>query len=510
LNVEARFDLRKEQWIPVRGVQVNALGFHDLFNQAHRVEGLALAIPPAAAALWRVLYAITYRVTGLDDPGLSVEEWLDRRAELLAKEEGFDAERVADYFASDRFDLFDPQRPWLQDPRLAEQCAKPSGVNKLVIDRPSGSNQVWFGHFQDGQPVPLEPAEAAWHVLAQLYYGAAGRCATRTVGSVSEANSTAGPLRGSVSYHPLGKTVFESLLCGLTPPAEASVSPAARLAPWDLPDLSDPLGQPTLPSWPVAQLVGRARHAVLLVPSADGSRVDNAYLTWAWRQPALPAADPYLMLRTSREGTPYVPFADHKRALWRDLDALLMQTPPEGGGPKRPPVFDALTGGVPDQVWSRLRVRAYGFEQDRQTRDKQWFTATTPPVLRYLREREATARARIGTLRATAESAADLLNSALKQAWQVSSTSSGKPGKRDTKPGPWTGRALSFYWPRAEQIFWDHVDNPAGPPARELFGRAAFEAVDYAVGDQEQQVRVARAVATVRRRLGGFQKGGAA
>lgn len=506
----ARFDLRVEPWIPVRGARAPALGLRDLFLRAHEVADLALAVPPAAAGLWRVLYAITYRVTGLDQPGLTADEWLDRRADLLDKGAGFDAERVVEYFADDRFDLFDAQRPWLQDPRLAEQCPKPSGVNKLVVDRPSGSNQVWFRHFHDGQPVPLSPPEAAWYLLAQLYYGAAGRCATRKVGAVSEANSTAGPLRGAVSYHPLGDSLFESLLCGLTPPGEFVAAGQMDLAPWEQPQLPDPLGMPTAPSWPIGLLVGRSRHAVLLVPSADGSQVDNAYLTWAWRQPPLPAADPFLMQRFTRDGAPYVPFADHRRALWRDLDALVTQAPPEERRVVRPPVFDALTDNLPEEVGERLRVRAYGFEQDRQTRDKQWFTATTPPVLRYLRAQEATAQEWIGVLRVTAENAAGLLEQALKQAWLDVSTPDGKPDKKRSKTGPWAGRAASYFWPRAERLFWDHVAVPHEASPRAVFGRLAFEAVDYAVGEQERQLRVARAVAKVRRRLGGFQKGAAA
>lgn len=501
------YDLRSEPWIPVAGVRDGAVGLIELFLRAHELKDVALAVPPAAAGLWRVLYAITYRITGLDAPVRSVEEWLDRRADLLSDGAGFDQDRVREYFVKNRFDLFDMDRPWMQDPRLARECSKPSGVNKLVIDRPSGSNQVWFGHFHDRQPVSLSPSQAAWYLLAQLYYGAAGRCATRAVGAISEANSTAGPLRGTVSYHPLGETLFESLLCGLTPPPGAGSPGPVHPPPWERPELRDPLGPAPIPSWPHGLLVDRARHAVLLVPSADGARVENAYLTWAWRQPALPAGDPYLMQRISREGMPYVPFADHARAVWRDVDALVNEVPPGGDGPRRPPVFDALTDELPEDVSDRLRVRAYGFAQDRQTRDKQWFAATTPPVLRYLRSREAGGRARIGGLHDAAEKTAGLLHAALKQAWLDVSTPDGKPPKKP-KDSPWAERARQYYWPRAERVFWQQLNNPDGSLPRDVFSRVALEAVDAAVGEQEQQVRVARAVAGVRRRLHGFREKG--
>lgn len=489
------------------GGSLEWVGLRELFLRAHEVTDLALAVPPAAAGLWRILYAMAFRISGLDAARSTAEAWLLDRHRLLERGAGFDRRRVEEYFGPDRFDLFHAQRPFLQDPRLRAECAKSSGVNKLVFSRPSGSNQVWFEHFDDAATVPLTAPEAAWHLIAQVYYGAAGRCTTRTVGVQSEANSTAGPLRGSVSYHPLGANLFESLLCGLCPPHDAIDADASDLAPWEREELTDPLGPPTPPSWPVGILTGRSRHAVLLMPAPDGTVVD-AYLTWAWRAPGLPATDPYLLQRLSREGAYYVPLADHTRALWRDLDALITQSSP-GSDRVRPEVFDHLDGWLPESVWSALRVRAFGFDQDRQTRDTQWFTATTPPVLRLLRREETLAQARVGELRTGAEDAEGVLRAALRDAWSSSSTPGG--GARTRRPGgfgPWVGRALAYYWPRAEQVFWQHVETPLPTAARELFGRVALDAIDHAVGDQERQVRVARAVAQARRRVVGFARKG--
>src|SRR5690606_32856969 len=131
---------------------------------------------------------------------------------------------------------------------------------------------------------PVPAAEAAWHLVAQLYYGAAGRCSTRTVGSTSAANTTAGPLRAAVSYHPIGRSVFESLLAGLPAPTGERGSDAHQdRCPWELDELPDPLSPQPAATWPGGLLTGRARHAVLLVPDADGEQVIDAYLTWAWR-----------------------------------------------------------------------------------------------------------------------------------------------------------------------------------------------------------------------------------
>lgn len=43
-----------------------AVGLRELLERAHEIEGLAVTVPPALAGLYRVLYALTARVTGLD------------------------------------------------------------------------------------------------------------------------------------------------------------------------------------------------------------------------------------------------------------------------------------------------------------------------------------------------------------------------------------------------------------------------------------------------------------
>ncbi|MGW2514271.1 hypothetical protein ACWC0A_33800 [Streptomyces scopuliridis] len=57
------------------------------------------------------------------------------------------------------------------------------------------------------------------HLIAQLYYGPSGRCTPRTVAGERFGNSMAGPLRRAMSYHPVGRTLYETLLLGIHAPA---------------------------------------------------------------------------------------------------------------------------------------------------------------------------------------------------------------------------------------------------------------------------------------------------
>ena len=487
------FSLSDKPWLPVKiGTQSDRVGLRALFLRAHQIDDLTVALPPAAAGLWRILPAITARITGLDDHSLGSAGWETVRAAVV-RDGVFDPTRVNQYFDrwSDRFDLFHPYRPWLQDPRLREQCGKASGINKLAFDRPAGSNQVWFGHFTDTEPEPIPADEAALHLIAQLYYGASGRCTSRTVGSITEANTVAGPLRGILSYHPIGRTVFETLLAGL-PPLSAGLADAQGIkdeCPWESGDLPNPLGRPPF-TWPGSMLTARFRHAILLVPDADGEAAVDAYVTWAWRTAAANHRDPYAIGHLSKDGQRwYGRPASADRALWRDLDSLLLSGEIDSGR-GRPAV---LTGCRNLSYLDSLRIRALGFDQDGQTRDRQWFVATTPPVLSWLEEVNPDAAWATHYARENAEKVGDQMREALRKAWKMISP----------EVGPWPVRAESYYWPRAEDQFWRIVETPTAEHlagALSSFVDVAAAAIEYAVGNREQ-LRVARAYDDAQRRL---------
>ncbi|RCV51384.1 type I-E CRISPR-associated protein Cse1/CasA [Marinitenerispora sediminis] len=506
----APFDLSVAPWLLAQpsaaGADVCRLGLRDVLARAHELSDVELPLPPATAGLWRVLALLTARVTGLDtaeDP----EEWLLRRAGFLdagrlPEDKHRDGPGIDAYFAGlpGRFDLFGAERPWMQDPRLRAECPKSAGVNKLVWGRPSGNNQVWLGHHVDADPAPVPAAEAAWALLMWLYYGPSGRCATRSVtgeaGTVTEANTTAGPLRRSVSFHPLGPTLFHSLLLNIPYPGDAE---QADLAPWEEDRLPDPLGLPPSGDGLAARLVNRYRHAVLLSPSPDGREVEDAWITWAWRRPGPEIEDPYLIHDTSKAGSRYARPADADRAIWRDIDALLLKSSSKGTT-RRPLIFDTCTAasGVPHELRKALRVRAYGFDQDGQTRDRQWFTAGTPPILDRLADeaRDGTPEAtlRVTTAHDAAERSARALAAALVAAWRDSA------GVRDEE-GPWRRAGMARFWPLAERKFWSIAldDDRTGPG--NAFIRIALRVFDEVAGPYTRRPRVAEAVERARRGL---------
>ncbi|WP_052849216.1 type I-E CRISPR-associated protein Cse1/CasA [Streptomyces avicenniae] len=456
------FDLLEEPWVPVQWTgtaptpRSEQVGLAELLRRAHEIAGLAVVDPPTHSALLRVLYALTVRVTGLDRVGTSEDDWADRRQQVW--EEGrLPADGIAEYADryAHRFLVFDPEggRPWMQDPRLEKQCdpAKTAGVNKLVVTRPAGNNHAWFRHNSDAKPDPPTVSEAVLNLLVWHYWGPSGRCSAREVDGEKTASATAGPLRTALSYHPEGETLFETLLAGLVPP-----DPRDRLdedhCPWELPELLDPAAVPREPVGPCSRLTGRSQHALLLVPDDDSrdnhgtpTLVRDAYITWGNRAGRMTRDDDFLIWQISQQGNRYPRPADSRRALWRDLDALLLAEP---GGPaqaRRPKVF-ASAAEMPEEV--RLRVRALGFEQDGQAKDTQFVDGSTPPVLGFVEERVPRTAHPVAKLRQLGERYGFRLDRALARAWK---TYMGDP---TSDASAWTTPAAARYWPGAEDQFW--------------------------------------------------------
>jgi CRISPR system Cascade subunit CasA len=477
-------------------------------TRSHEIVGLDIVDPPAHAALLRVLYAVTARVTGLDEAGPG--SWTERRDDLI--DDGrLPQARIKAYFEkyADRFYLYDPEggRPWMQDARLAAQCdpGKTAGVNKLIMTRPSGNNHAWFRHGSDAAPDLPSAPEAVLHLLMWHYYGPAGRCSSREVNGVKSASVTAGPLRTALSYHPEGETLFETLLAGLVPP-KASVRREDDLCPWEWEELPDPEKVPEPPSGPCARLTACSQHALLLVPGGEnGEVVRDAFITWAYRGGRIERDDDFLIWQISKQGNRYPRPADSRRALWRDLDALLLHRA-DAGRPQRPRVFDSAEG-----LWPSLRVRALGFEQEGQAKDIQFVEGSTPPVLGEAELLAPVTRSAVARLRRFGEVYGRRLDRAVKRAWVAYV----QDAKADA--GTWSTQAAARYWPRAETEFWARfrdLDRSGGAlhggldmdATRSAFLRLAENAYETVTESVTRTIRGAKAVSDARIELYGGRR----
>ncbi|MFF9480652.1 type I-E CRISPR-associated protein Cse1/CasA [Streptomyces sp. NPDC014733] len=479
-------DVAVDPWIPVTMVDGTSrqYGLRGLLVDAHLIESLAVTMPPAECAILRILYALALRGAGL--AALDVDDRYD-----LLEQGSFDPAVVDAYFArhSDRFRLFDPVRPWLQEPRLPSQMdvrvekgrrkgqldRKSSGVGKLAWGRASATSSAWFGAFHDGVPVPVPGPAAALNLLAWLWYGQGGpQGPNRRTERHDLRHASVGPLRGLVSYHPTGRNLFETMVLGI-PDTDVVPVPGTDLAPWERDEPADPDGELPVVEGPVTLLTARAQHALLLVPSEDRAAASDVYIAWAWPSSLPAVSDPYLNWLEGSKGQQYAQRADVARAVFRDLDGLVLHTAP-GSVPRRPLITDAIHD-VPVEVLDHVAVVAYGFEQSREKAGGEvgWYRAATPPVLRLIREEEKANAGRLAAARERAELCARRLEWAANSVWQDTAA----PADEDDKgPTPWSKRALTAYWPRAEAAFWTLLDTRAWDEAPSVFGRIAVDVYD--------------------------------
>ncbi|WP_413755041.1 type I-E CRISPR-associated protein Cse1/CasA [Streptomyces sp. MMBL 11-3] len=500
----ARFSAADDPWIDVRhGTAYRQVGLRELFLDAHVIDDLAMPIAPAASGLLRIATVITARITALDNPQLSADQWNARRCKLLTSPNGFNPAAVNAYFdnAAHCFEVFDSARPWLQDPLLETQCKAPSGINKLIFGRPAGNNLAWLSPHHDLDPHPVPTAQALQHLLIHHYYGASGGGTPRTVGhrAPRHLGGRSGPLRSTVSFHPLGRTLHETLLAQI--PKYTGEQTGTDLCPWEDPDPPAPDAPPAVMTWPGRILTGRSQHALLLLPGDDGSYVNDVYLTWATERPPLPATDPYLVIHTNTHVKPerrrYPRRADADKAWWRELDALVL-APDERRAFRRPQIFDTLND-LPEDVRTNLRVRVHGFDQDSKVNNRRWYTAITPPFWAWAQEHDPERAARIAECVAAAEHHAGRLTYLAGQAWKntidgpAQDRAPGRPEKKTTSP--WTAPARAAYWPLAEEVFRRLLDQP-DLCVRRAFATAAAQALRaVTAGDRVRLRHAARAIA---------------
>ncbi|MEY9937651.1 type I-E CRISPR-associated protein Cse1/CasA [Streptacidiphilus sp. MAP5-3] len=506
---EDRYDLTVRPWIPAtaradldhdqlaelhrltdttaRPGQTIRLSLTQLLDSAHLLEHLANLDPGAETALLRILIAVTARVTGLDTD--TSGDWGDCRWDVLEAGK-LDPTRIRAYLDAHegRWVLYDPVRPWLQDPRMRDECTGSSGTGRLVMTVPSGNNHLWWPIDKDAaakaSAVPSQTAVLS--LLTWLYSGPSGTASNRQHPTMPKASKSmvAGPVRSAVSWFPLGSNLFETLAIAIPAPDTWPTNPGPDLAPWETDQLPDPM-RPAAPTGIVSLLTARYAHGILLQPNKDMSAVTDTWITWGWQGTIPDAEDPYLIYR--QENGPVR--ASISRAFWRDLDALLLKTRPGVNPARRPAAFQAIAD-LPTETTARLRVRALGLDQDGQVNNTAWYSATTPPVLGHLEETDPDGAAVISTARAHAEAVAARMRSALRQAWREATNAS--------TDCPWTEPATSLYWAQAEAEFWAVVNATGAERPRPRFQRIATAVYDATTAETASTTRGMHAVELAR------------
>lgn len=347
----ATYSLLDEAWIPVRptlGGAVQFVGLRDVLLRAREYERIDDPSPLVTVALYRLCMAVLHRALRGPQDAAQAAEWYKH---------GFPQEAIEQYLSTyaERFDLFHPKQPFMQDWNLSPE-AHDHHWSLIASEHGSYNTNFLFGlkkrieptlpekgHLQASQSVlgSLEPDAAARHLLQHLAFALGGR----TTGvSESQADS---PAASTALILADGDNLHETFCLNLLP-------------------YSNEMAQDDLPPWEWMATDSKARftgkHAlngfadryawlsrgVRLQPSADNSVTWVAYgggvtpfgaAQGHYLEPmAAYVSDAKDELRPIR--------LDPDKLLWRDFTALLP-------GGKQPP----LTVSHAAQVLNMVRER---------------------------------------------------------------------------------------------------------------------------------------------------------
>lgn len=433
------FSLLTEPWIPLvstSGIRTTASITDALLTPSHW-RGIDSTNPVECLALHRLLLAICHRAIG---PGTT-----DQRGALL---DCWPTQQIQTYLQqwADRFDLFDPARPFLQVAALRQTTLPTRPWTLLCPDRASGSNRLLWDHSIDDKPEPITPAAAARALVAHLQF---------TPGGLVKALRTAaarGPACGLLVIVPVGNTLQETISYSLV---EQSTADHQRdLAAWEInpPTIeSITTPRPVVPSGP-AQRYSALSRALLL---EHGPEV--AYLRYAegLSLDESPIPDPMAAMVTGKKG-PMPLVLREARAMWRDAHALMGaegSVPPEtirnaaairmSRGEFDP--IDLLAGGLMPDKANPAKVALWRLEERRIS-----------PALLAQGNAVAVAQAALNLAESTGtamrKAAFSLFASWLQKGGEHSPATADITGLLDST------QVMAHYWSSLEPEFWSLID----------------------------------------------------
>lgn len=480
----ATFSVLTEPWIPVRQSdgRLVELGILDCLARAHEMRSVSDPAPPVELGLYRLLIAFVMDAWSLHDID-GLESLFEARQFSRAA-----LEKYVDGVDRSRFDLFDPEHPFLQTAAVGAG-AKRKSVAELFPHLPTGTFAVHFNH--------LKPNEQGF-CPAVCARGLAMVAPFTTAGGAGFSPS----VNGSPPWYVLvrGDSLFETLLLNCY--ALAGDYPVDSLPAWRALDGTPIRGERTAHSY-VQALTWQPR-AILLHPEKGGrctysGRESDCLVRQMVFDPGLKAigdwTDPQVAYRHSTQGrTPVRPRED--REVWRDTGPLLLLRAGTFCGSDgktsftRPFVVDQLRVLAQDGVVAKplTTIDVYGMRTDLKMKVFEWQHETLALPAKVTASNLAGVQLQAGIDQA--ERVSDYLGKAIKVAYPRRGEGNAKALAgliRSARELLWNRLEGQFQLVMVEGVASQDPDDPAAPAAliakwKEVLKREGGKALDRALG----------------------------
>jgi CRISPR system Cascade subunit CasA len=359
-----RFDLTDEPWVPVEDLTglVREVGLAEVFARAAELRRVVDASPLVTVALYRLLFAIFHRAV----PFVGDNEWLDAWEVATAHTE------VGAYLATwrHRFDLFDPVAPFWQVADLDETHGTMAWT-KLAAELNDNNSKVLFDHTATGRAPVASPARVARLLVA---------CQVMSVGAGKSAvgYNVHAPTATALVVVPEGPTLADTLLANVRTGSDPTDRPVWERSPALVATIK--AGNEASPAVTrrftgVADRLTWRTRAIRIVPPAQGDGVRLIHFGAGERAtPVDGDRDPWVPYRITKEGSWSPRRWDSSRAVWRDLQAIVVSEAGVGEAPRALQALGNLSENTDRAVptWSLLvagqaadkaKIEAWGQER---------------------------------------------------------------------------------------------------------------------------------------------------
>lgn len=459
------FNVLTEPWIPVIRLDGSRdeLGILPCLEHAHELREIRDPSPIIEFGLYRILVAFVLDALVLAEkrPGDAID------LRTLLKAERFDTDSLRRYaeFCGDVFDLFHPERPFLQTAMQVARAEAFGPVEQLYHEVGAGSEAVHWHHSAAGTLALTENEAARALVAVSPFMKQGGRGYSPSVNGSS-------PLY----VLPLGRTLFETVVMNLPTRqyGEVQARPAWRRGPVE--------AVARHPEGMLDGLTWQPRRLLFKPPASATATISEVYFTPGFKKDGIGWVDPNLAYRWTDQGVDKVSL-QRRKPVWRDAGALFVAIPGELGkgegkvAMRRPDVVSDAYRIADSGI---LNANAYGM-QAKQANVTEWVKTTIAvPASLGIKTRVCAILERELAL---ADAGAKNLRSA---ALQLSPEFQREEGKPPTKRKAWDKRSVRGVADRAERAYWQHLEREFAP----LMSR--FAALPEDAPDQPDLIKDAR------------------
>lgn len=322
------FNLLENPWLSCVDDQnqLHQLNLLQTITRANHIREIQDNLPVMTGSLYLFLTAFVLNIFKPETD----EDW-----ESIWREGGFSEAKVVNYSEQwkSRFDIFDPEFPFYQDPKFGNRekdlnnltkgkLPEPKGISGMLLHMASGNNATLFDHSLDDQPMAIPAAQAA-QLLVMLQAYSLGGMSSASIGKDKYFKDS--PFGRGILFLNKGKNLFETLMLNLTSTGfDPLMSSDDDHPSWEREDPFE--SERFSPNGMLDFLTWQSRR-ILLLPEMSNGKVVVPYLFTAPGQGLVNTfSNPFYHNRLSMDGNKQsikpLRFREG-HSLWRDSQAIL-------------------------------------------------------------------------------------------------------------------------------------------------------------------------------------------